>query len=72
MIYFTDEARNTALENIRRLRAIIAGIPGDHLSFGDAQEIGHYLGVLCGAIENEQREIRLREIRDRSGNRREG
>ena len=65
MIYYSDGARGTALDNILRLREIVASVPGDALSFGDAQDIGHYLGVLADAIRNEQRGIEIERIKRR-------
>lgn len=68
MIYYTDEARKNAIENIQRLIPIVATIPGDKLSFGDSQNINYYLKVLRDAIEAEQYNInRERRKRERRG-----
>jgi len=68
MIYYTDEARKNAIENIQRLIPIVATIPGDKLSFGDSQNINYYLKVLRDAIEAEQYNInRERRKRKRRG-----
>lgn len=68
MIYYTDEARKNAIENIQRLIPIIATIPGDKLSLtGDSQNI-YYLKVLRDAIEAEQYNInKERRKRKRRG-----
>lgn len=68
MIYYTDEARKNAIENIQRLIPIVASVPGDKLSFGDSQNINYYLKVLRDAIEAEQYNInRERRKRERRG-----
>lgn len=68
MIYYTDEARKNAIENIKILIPIVATIPGDKLSFGDSQNINYYLKVLRDAIEAEQYNInRERRKRERRG-----
>lgn len=68
MIYYTDEARKTAIENIQRLTPIVATIPGNVLSLGDSQNINYYLKVLRDAIEAEQYNInKERRRRKRRG-----
>ena len=68
MIYYTDEARKTAIENIQKLVPIVATIPGNVLSLGDSQNINYYLKVLRDAIEAEQYNInKERRRRKRRG-----
>lgn len=65
MIYYTEQARATALNNIQRLRVRLAELPGDVLGYSDTSDIIHYLGVLTDAILSEQRQENLDAIRKR-------
>ena len=68
MIYYTDEARKTAIENIKKLMPIVANIPGDVLSFTTASDINYYLSSFAEAIITEQYNIdRERRKRKRRG-----
>lgn len=54
MIYYTDKARETAQENIKRLIKVIMGMKSSELSFIDALDISHYLIILKEEIEKEK------------------
>lgn len=54
MIYYTDKARETAQENIKRLIKIIMGMKSSELSFIDALDISSYLTTLSEEIEKEK------------------
>ena len=51
MIYYTDKARETAQENIKRLVKVIMGMKSSELSFIDALDISSYLTTLSEEIE---------------------
>ena len=55
MLYYSENARQSALENIARLRRVIATIPGNYLSYMDAENLGRYLDDLTMAIKEESR-----------------
>jgi hypothetical protein len=57
MIYYSDQARETAKENISRLVQLVASIPGNVLSYNEANDINYYLLVLKNEIEREQNKI---------------
>lgn len=54
MIYYTDKARKTAQENIKRLVKVIMGMKSSELSFIDALDISSYLVTLSEEIEKEK------------------
>lgn len=64
MIYYSDQARETAKENISRLIKLVAGVPGNVLSYNEASEINYCLFMLKNEIEREQNKIN-RERRER-------
>ena len=64
MIYYSDKARETAKENISRLVQLVAGVPGNVLSYNEASNINYYLLMLENEIEREQNKID-RERRER-------
>ena len=64
MIYYSDKARETAKENISRLVQLVAGVPGNVLSYTEASDINYYLLTLKNEIEREQNKID-RERRER-------
>lgn len=51
--YWTDEARRSAIQNIKRLRQIIGKISGEHISYTDARAIGQYLMDYAELIERD-------------------
>lgn len=55
MICYNESARQSALENIARLQRVIATIPGNYLSYTDAEELRRYLDDLTMAIKEESR-----------------
>ena len=69
MIYYSDEARKTAIDNISRLIPLVATISSDTLSFTDAADINYYLSSFKEAIISEQYKIdRERRKAQRRGN----
>jgi hypothetical protein len=54
MLYYTDEARESAIKNIDRLKEVVAGIPTEHLNFTDAVKLCNYLDDLKTAINKEK------------------
>lgn len=53
MIYYTNEARKSAIENISRLIVKIGEIPGNILNYSDATMVNLYLARLKEEIEKE-------------------
>ena len=56
MLYYTEAARQNAIDRIKKHMVTVAEIPGDHLSYTDAHEIGIYLSRLIEAIEAESKQ----------------
>ena len=69
MIYYSNEARNTALETIQKVRSALCKIPGDAVSPDTINDAVHYLSVLSRAIEGEQFEIKMRDMERRRAER---
>ena len=61
MIYYTERARATALNNIQRLRVRLAELPGNVLGHSETAAVLYYLSELSSAIESEQRHEKLME-----------
>lgn len=62
MIYYSNEARNTAITRIKELIPKIASIPGDVLSYSDASDTISYLGNLLNEIEKEAKSEYFKRI----------
>ena len=62
MIYYSKEARQSALTRLQELRATLARIPGDVLSNTDATDAINYLCVLSAAIRAEQRSAHAKAL----------
>lgn len=60
MIFLSNNARESAISNIKRLNNIIAQIPDDHLSYTDADAISCYLNILKEEIYFEMMEENLK------------
>ena len=59
MMYYSTEARRSALKAISESIKKVSEIPGDVLSYSDASQIIHYLMVLEDEVQKElKREIR--------------
>ena len=68
MLYYSESARQSALENIAKLRKVIATIPEKYLNYLEAEELGGYLDTLTIAIKKESRmEETNRRIRKMAG-----
>lgn len=55
MIYYTNEARKSAIENISRLIVKIGEIPGNILNYSDVTMVNLYLARLKEEIEKEMK-----------------
>ena len=55
MMYYTKEARESAMSNINELMSKIATVSGDQLSYTDAAAAIRYLGMLKDEIEKENK-----------------
>ena len=62
MIYYSKEARQSALTRLQELRATLARIPGDVLSNTDATDAINYLSVLSSAIRAEMNDKRAKAL----------
>lgn len=51
--YLTDEARRSAIKNIKRLNGIIGKISGEHISYTDAMDIAKYMADYAELIERD-------------------
>lgn len=56
MLYYSDQARQSHIKNIDRLKSIINKIPGNVLNFIDAQNITNYLSAYQNEIIKEAKE----------------
>lgn len=45
MIYYSDQARETAKENISRLVQLVVGVPGNVLSYNEASDINYNMEI---------------------------
>lgn len=54
MLYYSDEARNSAIEGIDKLMVEVNGISGERLDYATASDICRYLAVLKEEIEKER------------------
>lgn len=55
-IYYSKDARATAVSNIKKLIPQLASIPGNVMDLTAVENTIYYLGVLRDAIVREQRE----------------
>lgn len=62
MIYYSKEARQSALTRLQELRETLARIPGDVLSNTDATDAINYLSVLSSAIRAEMNDKRAKAL----------
>lgn len=53
MMYYSDEARASAINEIKDCISKINEIPGDHLSYLDATKTTRFLSMLIDQIEKE-------------------
>ena len=56
MLYYSEEARQSHIKNIDRLKDVINTIPGNILNFVDAQNIATYLTNYQNEIIKESKE----------------
>ena len=55
LLYYSNEARRSAIEEIRKLIQTVYAIPGNVLEYNDASAIARYLEKLADEIERESR-----------------
>lgn len=55
MLYYTQEARNSAINNIKKKISIVMSMPNGVLSYTDAREIVDYLVMLENVIQGESK-----------------
>lgn len=55
MLYYTHEARKSAIESIKNCIEKVASIKGSELSFDDAAQTTRFLSMLVDAIEDEDK-----------------
>lgn len=58
MLYYTEEARKSAIKNINELIVKVGKIPGNYLDYTSATEITRHLSDLIKVIEKENRKER--------------
>jgi hypothetical protein len=63
-MYYSDEARASAVKEIRDCISKISEVPGDHLSYLDATKTTRFLSELIYLIEKEGRDIKKRRVRN--------
>ena len=56
MMYYTDEARMSAIYSIQDCIAKINSVPGDQLSYQDAGKTTRFLNMLIDEIKKERKE----------------
>ena len=56
MMFYTTEARNSAIEKIHEISKTVSNIPGNYLNFDDACKLHQFLGLLVDQIEKEEKE----------------
>ena len=61
MMYYSSEARKSAVESIKHCIEKVSTIPGNVLSFNDSSMTIKYLNVLIDQIEKEGRKARYGE-----------
>lgn len=61
MLYYTHEARKSAIKSIKNCIEKVASIKGSELSFDDAAQTTRFLSMLVDAIENEDKTNNDRE-----------
>lgn len=66
MMYFSSEARQSAIANIRKRIDDVMATPCDHLGYIEGREIVQYLNMLIKELEREERDTHRREQRNRS------
>lgn len=54
MIYYSNRARKTAINNIEKLVGVIMGMKTNELNFTDAMSICYYLNTLKDEIQKEK------------------
>lgn len=59
MMYYTTEARKSAVKRIDDLMSKIASVSGDQLSYTDSTDAIRYLGMLKDEIEKEDKKNKL-------------
>lgn len=60
MLYYTDSARMSAIENIRECIDKVMHVSGEQLDYITARRITAYLNMLVGEIKKESREEKKR------------
>jgi hypothetical protein len=55
MLYYSDEARKSAISSIKECILKIGTIPGQHLSYSDARKTTTFLNMLIDEIEKESK-----------------
>lgn len=58
MLYYSNDARNSAQNRIKELKEIINSAPGDVIPYAAAADLTRYLTMLSNLIEKEKREKR--------------
>lgn len=57
MLYYSTEARISAINNILDLNAKISEIPGNVLSYEDSRAVSKYLSILIDEITKEEKRV---------------
>lgn len=60
MMYYRDEARTNAINEIKDCISKISELPGDHLSYPDATKTTRFLSLLIDQIEKESKDQKRR------------
>lgn len=55
MLYYTQEARNSAINNIKKKISVVMSMPSGVLNYTDAREIVDYLIMLENVIQGESK-----------------
>ena len=55
MLYYSDEARMSAVSSIKNCIEKIGAIPGQYLSYSDARKTTAFLNMLIDEIEKESK-----------------
>lgn len=55
MLYYSSEARKSAVNRIKELIQVVGEIPGIFLSYNDAMSINYYLSMLINEVEKEDK-----------------
>lgn len=55
MLYYSSEARKSAVNRIQELIKVVGEIPGTYLSYNDAMSINYYLSMLINEVEKEDK-----------------